>query len=120
MDGKGQKLPQKSRKALLEFGENLRMARLRRKFSRKMVVERAGISASTLSRIEKGEASVTIGAYVQVMFVLGMETEIATLGQDDEMGRKIQDAHMVVKKRAPKTKKTQAAPPDNNSLANTQ
>ena len=83
-----------------------------------MVVERAGISASTLSRIEKGEPSVTIGAYVQVMFVLGMETEIAKLGQDDEMGRKIQDAHMVVKKRAPKTKPMPSTTADSSALGN--
>jgi transcriptional regulator with XRE-family HTH domain len=98
----GHALLPKTKKALADFGENLRLARLRRNLSRKMVIERAGISSGTLSRIEKGEASVAIGAYLQVMFVLGMEEEITKLAHDDVMGRKIQDLHMVTRKRAPK------------------
>lgn len=104
MKRQGHIQPPKTEKALAAFGENLRMARQRRRFSRKMVIERAGISGSTLSRIEKGEPTVMIGAYLQVMFVLGLEAEIAQLASDDVMGRKIQDAHMTVRKRAPKQK----------------
>ncbi len=45
-----------------ELGEDIRLARLRRHFSMKMVAERAGMSRTTLRAIEQGQAGVTIGA----------------------------------------------------------
>lgn len=102
MKSKSHDLSQKAQRVLTNFGENLRMARLRRRFSAKMVSERAGISHATLRRVEKGIPSVTMGVYLQVMFVLGLEGEIEQLGRDDVLGRKIQDAELVVKARAPK------------------
>jgi transcriptional regulator with XRE-family HTH domain len=81
-------------------GENLRLARLRRDISAKQLAERAGISRSTLQSIEKGEAGVSFGAYAKVLFCLGLEHEIAQLAQDDELGRKLQDAGLKVAKRA--------------------
>lgn len=110
MRTKSSVLPPKTKRILEDFGQHLRLARLRRKFSRQMVAERAGISSSTLGRVEKGEPTVTMGAYLQVMFVLGLEAEIGRLGQDDVMGRKIQDAQLEIKKRAPKRPKV--LPPD--------
>jgi transcriptional regulator with XRE-family HTH domain len=102
MKSDSHQLPPKNQKILIEFGTNLKMARLRRRFSRKTVAERAGISTSTLTRIEKGHPTVTIGAFLQVMHVLGMEAEIGRLGKDDELGRKIQDSMLITKARAPK------------------
>ncbi|MCK4664684.1 MAG: helix-turn-helix transcriptional regulator [Bacteroidales bacterium] len=89
-------------KILADFGENIKLARLRRKFSVKQVAERANIARSTLWLIEKGSPSVTIGSYLQVLFVLGLEKDILTVAADDELGRKLQDAKLLVKKRAPK------------------
>ena len=59
-------------KILNLLGEQIRLARLRRKLSTEQVAERAGISRSTLWLIEKGTPSVTMGAYFQVLFVLGL------------------------------------------------
>nr|WP_276349281.1 helix-turn-helix transcriptional regulator [Daejeonella sp. JGW-45] len=78
------------------------MARLRRKFSASQIAERAGISRATLWQIEKGVPSVAMGAYFQVLFVLGLEKDFLKLGADDELGRKIQDAGLKVRQRAPK------------------
>ncbi|HEX2899673.1 MAG TPA: helix-turn-helix transcriptional regulator [Bacteroidia bacterium] len=108
MKSKSHDLAPKARKLLVELGENLRLARLRRKFSARVVAERAGIGQSTLLRVEKGIPSVTMGVYLQVMFVLGLEGEFAQLGKDDVLGRKLQDAQITTKSRAPKRRQTKA------------
>lgn len=87
---------------IAELGADIKLARLRRRLSAEQIAERAGISRSTLWQIEKGEPSVSFGYYAQVLFVLGLEKNIATMASDDVLGRKLQDAELLVKKRAPK------------------
>ena len=87
-----------------ELGENLKLARLRRRLTTDQVCERAGISRTTLWQIEKGAPNVTMGAYAQVLFVLGLEKDITKLGADDELGRRLQDANLETGKRGPKKK----------------
>lgn len=89
---------------LEEVGENIQLARLRRKLTAEQVSERAGITRTTLRSIEKGTSNVTMAIYMQVLFVLGLEKDLLKLAKDDELGRKIQDAGLTVKKRAPKKK----------------
>jgi transcriptional regulator with XRE-family HTH domain len=89
-------------KILEELGENVKLARLRRKLSAAQVSERAGISRSTLWQIEKGLPNVSMGYYAQVLFVLGLENNLSTVAADDVLGRKLQDAEILVKRRAPK------------------
>ena len=85
-----------------ELGENIKLSRLRRKFTSEQVAERAGIARSTLWQIEKGTPSVSIGTYLQVLFVLGLEKDFQQLAKDDVMGRKLQDAGLIPKERAPR------------------
>ena len=92
----------KAQKVLTELGENIKLARLRRKLNTQQVAERANISRPTLWQIEKGTPSVSMGAYFQVLFVLGLEKDFLKLGADDELGRKLQDAGLLVKERAEK------------------
>ncbi|MEJ7679017.1 MAG: HipA domain-containing protein [Segetibacter sp.] len=92
----------KGKKILASLGENIKLARLRRKLATEQVAERAGISRATLWQIEKGTPSVAMGAYFQVLFVLGMEKDFLKLAGDDELGRKLQDAGLITKERAPK------------------
>jgi transcriptional regulator with XRE-family HTH domain len=90
---------------LSEMGENLRLARLRRKISAQQVAERANISRSTLWMIEKGSPAVAMGAYMQVLFVLGLENDLLKLAADDVLGKKLQDLELQPKQRAPKRTK---------------
>jgi len=95
----------KTQKIPVALGENIKLARLRRKISMEQLAERANISRSTLWLIEKGTSSVAIGAYIQVLFVLGLERDLLKVAIDDVLGRKLQDADLMVKKRAPKRSK---------------
>lgn len=93
-------------KRLLEnLGENIKLARLRRKFSTEQVSERANISRPTLHAIEMGAESVSIGLYLQVLVVLGLEKDLLLIAKDDELGRKLMDAKLITKNRAPKKQK---------------
>ena len=92
----------RAQKPISVLGENIKLARLRRKFSAEQVAERANISRPTLVSIEKGNPNVTIGAYVKVLSVLGLENDIMEFANDDKLGRRLQDAKLIVRERAPR------------------
>lgn len=79
---------------LHRFGDRLRLARLRRRLSAKQVAERAGMAPMTLRSLERGGAGVTMGAYLAVMQVLGIEKDLDLLGKADPVGRELQDAQL--------------------------
>lgn len=83
-------------------GQQIKLARLRRKLSSEQVAERAGIGRSTLVKIEKGHPGTGIGHILNVLHALGLEKDFLLLAKDDELGRKLQDANLGPKKRAPK------------------
>jgi len=85
-----------------EFGENIRLARLRRKFSATLVAQRAGIARNTLRAIERGDPNVTFGAYANVLLSLNLEKDLKLIAHDDELGRKLQDAGLTTRARAPR------------------
>jgi len=93
------------------FGGNLKLARLRRKFSAETVAQRAGISRKTLSRVEQGDPAVALGRYAPVMQVLRLERDLERLAADDILGRKLQDASLTTRRRAPKRSEL-SSPPD--------
>lgn len=77
------------------IGENIKLARKRRKLTAEQVSERAGIHRATLHRIEKGDPSVAIGLYFNVLKVLNLESDFSKIAQDDEFGRKLQDLDLL-------------------------
>ena len=93
-------------RVLEQFGENLKLARLRRRYAAQTVAQRAGMARATLYRVERGDPSVSLGNYVRVMQVLRLEDDLRRLGLDDELGRKLQDAALGTRARAPKRKKS--------------
>lgn len=94
-------LPSQSR-LLRTLGEQIRYARLRRDLTTAQIAERAGISRTTLVKVEKGDDGVALGQYFRVLIALGLAEDITLVAKDDELGRKLQDAKLDVKKRASK------------------
>ena len=102
MENKNSGMTPSLQRLLKDVGDNIRLARLRRKFSTTLIAERAGISRNTLRSIEQGESSVSFGSYAMVLFCLGLAKDLKLIAQDDELGRKLQDADLSVKARAPR------------------
>jgi len=89
------------------FGDRLRLARLRRRYSASAVAARADITRSTLHRAEKGDPGVSLGTYASILRVLGLEGDLSTLGQDDKLGRKLQDLNLPERRTAPRRIKSE-------------
>lgn len=102
MANKSPVLLPKMKKIMAELGGNVKLARLRRRLSAEQVAERAGISRSTLNFIENGYEGVSIGYYLKVLKVFGLEDDILLIAKDDKLGRKLQDAKLFTKERSPK------------------
>jgi len=97
MQTKKQILLPRFQKILEKVGENIKLARKRRRLTTLQVSERAGIDRSTLYHIEKGNSSVSLGAYFNVLRVLGLQEDFLKLAADDEFGRKLQDLKLIEK-----------------------
>lgn len=90
---------------LRTMGEQIKLARLRRDLSAELVAERAGISRTSLWKVESGSPAVAIGIYAAVLHALGgMDSELLLVAKDDEMGRQMQDLKLMTRKRATRRK----------------
>ena len=97
----------KDQRLLQHFGENVKLARLRRKLSSEQVAERAGVSRATLVKMEQGHPGVGLGHVLNVLKVFNLETELLNVAKDDVLGRKLQDLRLATPKRAPKRPKSE-------------
>ncbi len=81
-------LPPQVLRSLAKFGTDLSVARRRRRLTIAMMCERLGVSKSTWQRMEKGDPSVSMGAYAQALYTLGFGTPLAELidQRNDEQG----------------------------------
>ena len=102
---KGKWLPLPLSKNLSIVGEQIRLARLRRNLSIEQVAERAQCNRLTISKLEKGSATVSIGIVARVLYALQLEGDLLLLAQDDQLGRVIQDVELKNRKRAIKKSK---------------
>lgn len=98
----GTKLPRKLQVNLQITGEQIRLARLRRDLSISQVAERATVSDLSVSRVEKGLPTVSMGIYLRVLYALQLEEDILLLARDDAMGKALQDLRLKPRQRASK------------------
>ncbi len=98
MPSKKQPIFPSEKKLLADFGERLRLARLRREMSAETVAGRSSISRMTLHRAEQGSAAVSMGTYLRILAALHLEEDINLLAKDDTLGRKLQDLELPKKR----------------------
>ena len=81
MKSKKSVLRPKQRRILEEFGENIKLARRRRRLKTAQVAERANIGRTTLWHVEKGSDHISIGIYLQVLSVLGLADDLKQIDE---------------------------------------
>ena len=103
-------LPIPVQKALRRLGKDINAARRRRRIAMDLMSERAGFSRITLSKIEKGNPSVSMGAYASALFVLGMADNLAQVADasHDIVGREMEEESLPKRIRTPQGSKGKA------------
>jgi len=89
-------LPLSVRRALKKLGADIGVARKRRRLPMTVVAQRAFISRNTLTRVERGEAGVSIGIYATVLFVLGLADRLNQLADPltDDVGLSLENSRL--------------------------
>jgi transcriptional regulator with XRE-family HTH domain len=72
-------MPPAAAQALRALGENLAIARTRRRESQRTWAKRLGVSIPTLIRMERGDAGVGAGIYVTALWLIGRSGALADL-----------------------------------------
>jgi transcriptional regulator with XRE-family HTH domain len=70
-------LPPAAAQALKSLGENLAVARVRRRESQRAWARRLGCSVPTLIRMERGDPGVGVGIYVTALWLIGRAAALA-------------------------------------------
>ena len=101
-------LPIPVRRALRKFGHDIHAARLRRRIPAAVVADRASISRTTLSKLEKGDPGVSLGIVATVLFVLGMSDRLEELAdvRRDEHGLALDEERLPKRIRSKRRKAT--------------
>ena len=100
-------MPLPVKRALAKLGEDIRTARLRHRIPTTLMAERAMITRTTLSKVEKGDAGVSLGIYATVLFILGMVSRLSELAdvRNDSVGLQLEEGRLpkrIGRGRAPK------------------
>lgn len=90
-------------KALRKLGQDINDARRRRRITIELMAQRAGLSRSTIGKIERGDPTTSMGGYGAVLFVLGMEKRLSDLvdSMHDLVGRRLEDENLPQRVRIP-------------------
>ena len=99
-------LPIPVRRILRKLGADIRDARRRRRIAVAIMAERASISRTTLSKLEKGDPGVAMGTWATVLFVLGMVERLGDLAdvRQDEIGLGLEEERLPQRIRRRKSK----------------
>lgn len=91
----GKVMPRSLTQKLELMGEQIMLARKRRHLSMQDVADRATVTRLTVSKVEHGDPTVSIGIYARVLFALNLENDLTLLAADDALGRQLQDAELL-------------------------
>ena len=90
--------------ALVELGSHIASWRKLQRLTQESLAKRAGISRPVLTRLERGEEGVGIGALMRVLIVLGRENDLlaAIDPLQTTFGRQLAERTLVQRVRRPK------------------
>lgn len=97
-------LSSSTEKILEKMGNRIRRARLRRNISIEELAQKATIGKSTLSLIEKGKPTVSIGAYAVVLAELELDEDFELIAVDEIGKKQFWDQNLQRRERASKKK----------------
>ena len=99
-------IPIPVKKALEKLGSDIKEARIRRRISKELMAKRAGITRPTLTKIEQGDATASIGVYAKVLFILGLDDNLSNIAdiRNDKVGIMIESNSLPKTARAIKNK----------------
>ena len=94
-------MPPVIEQALRALGENLAIARVRRRESQRTWARRLGVSVPTLIRMERGDPGVGVGIYATALWLIGKANALPELAApDDDRGALESDVRAAMKRRA--------------------
>ena len=96
------KITAKTEFVIFKMGTRIKKARLRRNIMAETLAEQVGISKGTLSAIEQGVPTVSIGAYAEVLSALDMVNDLNSIAVDIEGKKNYQEEQLQQRKRATK------------------
>src|SRR3989337_1127246 len=76
-------LPIQAAERTKELGHRVRLARTRRGMSIAEVADKAGINRNTLNALELGKSGIALGAYVTVLWALGLDKTLDGVAHPD-------------------------------------
>src|SRR5436853_7734227 len=76
-------LPAQVTESIKDLGYRVRLARTRRSMSIAELAAKAGINRNTLNALELGKPGVALGAYVTVLWVLGLDKTLDAVAHPD-------------------------------------
>jgi hypothetical protein len=97
-------------RTLRKLGGDIRDARRRRRIPTATMAERATISRMTLHKVERGDPSVSFGAYATVLFILGLVDRLADLADvaHDATGLQLEEERLPLRIRLSRRGQKQA------------
>lgn len=96
-----EELPPAAVQALRVLGENLAIARVRRRESQRAWAKRLGVSVPTLIRLERGDPGVGAGIYATALWLIGRVGSLPDLAAPgDDRGALESDVRKAVQRRA--------------------
>ena len=72
-------IPEQVKRSLVNLGESLAIARVRRKQSQRDWANRIGVSIPTLIKMERGDPSVGVSVYATALWIVGKSSELGSL-----------------------------------------
>ncbi len=87
--------------SLRRLGENIAIARVRRRESQRAWAERMGVSIPTLIRLEKGDPTVSMGAYAGALWLMSRVQGLADIAAPEtDLGALEADVRSALRRRS--------------------